>query len=142
MGANMTVSMHKMPDLKPGETNRDAYRRVLAATSAREKAAAATQEGLMLDWPDDLELPFEFDGAKLDDDEIEILAADPQAMEFIEKAFEEAIDGVESDYTTCWFIAGATVAITGGMSWGDSPTDAYDGNWLISGIDAFQVPMT
>lgn len=143
MGADMSVTMHRMPDTRPGESTQDAYRREIAATSDRDKVIAATSPGLFLDWPEELEVPFDPDYGPDDvsADEIDALAADPKVMDFIEKQLATAVDSVMSRESTIWRLFGIDVAVTGGMSFGDSPTEAFDSHVLLGALPAFEIPL-
>jgi len=143
MGAHMYAAMHRMPDTQPGESTKDAYRREIAATSDRDKVIAATLPGVFLDWPEDLEVPFDpdFGPDDISAAEIDALAANPRVMDFIEARLATAVDSVVSRESTTWRLFGIDVAITGGMSFGDSPTEAFDSHVLLGALPAFEIPL-
>lgn len=143
MGADMFVTMHRMPDTQPGESTTDAYRREIAATSAQDKVRAATTPGLFLDWPEGLEVPFDPDYGpdEVSAAEIDGMATNPDVMDFIDSQLDKSVDSVMSRESVIWRLFGIDVAITGGMSWGDTPTDAFDGHVLLGSLPAFEVPL-
>lgn len=145
MSAHMYVTMLRIPDdHEPGrESVMEAFRAALAATSDRDKIIAATSPHLVMDWPAGLNLPFD-PAFGADDDltaaEIDALAADDAVMEFINARLDAAVDQACTREVATYRLFGCHVAVTGGMSHGDHPTDAFEAVELLGAIPALRVP--
>ena len=50
----------------------------------------------------------------------------PNLKTIAKEAIEEAFNNLDSRDVTTWYYGKVVFFLTGGMSWGDSPTDSYD----------------
>jgi hypothetical protein len=56
----------------------------------------------------------------------------PNLKTIAKEAIEEAFNNLDSRDVTAWYYDKVAFFLTGGMSWGDSPTDSYDAFQKVS----------
>jgi hypothetical protein len=152
MGADLLTVAVRIPDeaIRDNGYDQDVLYRIVDQTSAADIVAAATNDMTFdpSDFGVDSEDLYQFSGTFPDEwhptDPPAILLANPEAVAAIRTHLRTATDLIGSPhrYLNIWHIAGVTVALFGGTSWGEDPFDGFSTLCALTELPEFQVPTT